>query len=106
MENFSRLTQFGSLNDPIVVANQKMLQTYRGNDNMKLKIIDQSVLKTLSSLNRTTTNKFDEQLKSSPSPVSEQKVRKMMVDESCDGPKRKSIFFDTGNIHTDNRNQH
>ena len=60
MENFSRLTQFGSLNDPIVVANQKMLQTYRGNDNMKLKIIDQSVLKTLSSMNRTTTNKFDD----------------------------------------------
>ena len=29
--------------------NSKMLSTYRGNDNMKLKIIDQSVLKTYGS---------------------------------------------------------
>ena len=71
MENFSRLTQLGtSSNDPIVVANQKMLQTYRGNDNMKLKIIDQSVLKNLSNLNRTAS-KVDEKLKSSPSRASD-----------------------------------
>ena len=36
--------------------NSKMLSTYRGADNMKLKIIDQSVLKTYSNSHNTTMN--------------------------------------------------
>jgi len=36
----SRLEQNSYLDNAAALANQKMLQTYRGADNMKLKIID------------------------------------------------------------------
>ena len=77
------------------ITNSKMLQTYRGSDNMKLKIIDQSVLRTIGANASTSIMGDQKDMKSSPS--KDLRDAGSLADEGT-SPKRKSIIFDSTGV--------